>query len=243
MQITKSVYLVSGAPYDLLGNVWAIRGEKGVALVDSGEPPAAETIEESLRFWGMGGLPVTHLFLTHGHADHAGCAFYFRKKGAKTVVQEGDAHWLREGGFAADRTPYGEGWTYPPCEPDIVFREKTVFAFEDFRLTAYPLPGHSDGSAFYEMEDIRERSDGRKGRTVLFTGDTFSFDRETGEDHVVLCWRGSPDYDPVKLKESFDFAAQRFSPDVILSGHGMPLLRNGNAVIRAAARKFLNTYR
>ncbi|MBR5743132.1 MAG: MBL fold metallo-hydrolase, partial [Clostridia bacterium] len=64
MQLTKSVYLVSGANYDLLGNVYAIRGERGVALVDSGEPCAAETIESSLARWGMGGLPVTHLFLT-----------------------------------------------------------------------------------------------------------------------------------------------------------------------------------
>ncbi|MBR0144148.1 MAG: MBL fold metallo-hydrolase [Clostridia bacterium] len=242
MQITKSVYLVSGANYDLLGNVYAIRGEKSVALVDSGEPCAAEVIEASLRRWGMGDLPVTRLFLTHGHADHAGCAAYFQKKGAKLVVAEGDAHWLREGGFRADRTPYGEGWTYPPCEADAVFSERSAFAFEDFRLTAYPLPGHTDGSSFFEMEDVGEQTGGRPGRTVLFTGDTFSFDREI-DDHVLLCWKGSPDYDPVKLRKSFEFAAQEFSPDVILSGHGMPLLANGNAVIRAAARKFLVAYR
>ncbi|MBR5742962.1 MAG: MBL fold metallo-hydrolase [Clostridia bacterium] len=242
MQLTKSVYLVSGANYDLLGNVYAIRGERGVALVDSGEPCAAETIESSLARWGMGGLPVTHLFLTHGHADHAGCAAYFQKKGAKIVVGEGDAHWLRQGGFPADLTPYGDAWTYSPLEPDAVFAGKTVLAFEDFRLTAYPLPGHTDGSAFFEMEDVGERTDGAPGRTVLFTGDTFSFDRECPES-VVLCWKGSPDYDPAKLRESFEFAARHFYPDVILSGHGMPLFANGNAVIRAAARKFLVAYR
>ena len=242
MQITGSIYLVSGANYDLLGNVYAIRGEHGVALVDSGEPCAAEVIEASLARWGMGGLPVTHLFLTHGHADHAGSAEHFQKKGAKVIVGEGDAHWLRKGGFPADLTLYGEGWTYPPLEPDAVFGEKSTYAFEDFRLTAYPLPGHTDGSAFFETEDVRERKDGRPGRTVLFTGDTFSFDRECPES-VVLCWKGSPDYDPAKLRRSFEFAAQNFRPDVILSGHGMPLLANGSAVIRAAARKFLVSYR
>ncbi|MBQ6475303.1 MAG: MBL fold metallo-hydrolase [Clostridia bacterium] len=243
MQVTKSVYIVSGASYDLLGNVYAIRGERGVALVDSGESVAAPVIEASLARWGMDGLPVTHLFLTHGHMDHAGCAAYFQKKGAKIAVQEGDAHWLREGGFQADRTPYGEGWIYPPCEPDIVFREKQTLEFEEFRLKAYPLPGHTDGSTFYEMEDIRERTEDTPGRTILFTGDTFSFDRERDEDHIVLCWKGSPDYDPVRVRKSLEAACQMFSPDVILSGHGMPLLANGNEIIRAAARKFLDTYR
>ena len=243
MQVTKSVYIVSGASYDLLGNVYAIRGERGVALVDSGDTDAAPVIEASLQRLGMGDLPVTRVFLTHGHFDHAGSAAYFQKKGAKIAVHEGDAHWLREGGFPADLTPYGEGFIFPPCEPDIVFRSEETLEFEDFRIRAVPLPGHTDGSTFYEMEDIREREGAAPGRTILFTGDTFSYDREQADDHVVLCWRGSPDYDPKKLGESFARACQRFDPDVILCGHGMPLLANCNAVIRAAARKFLNTYR
>ncbi len=243
MQVTKSVYIVSGASYDLLGNVYAVRGERGVALIDSGESVAAGVIEASLARLGMGELPVTHLFLTHGHFDHAGSAAYFQKKGAKIVVHEGDAHWLREGGFPADTTPYGEGFTFPACEPDIVFRGEEILEFEDFRLKAFPLPGHTDGSTFYEMEDIRERTGSAPGRTILFTGDTFSYDREQAEDHVLLCWKGSPDYDPVRLRRSFETACQRFYPDVILSGHGMPLLANCNAVIRAAARKFLTAYR
>ncbi len=243
MQVTKSIYIVSGAAYDLLGNVYAIRGEKGVALIDSGESIAADVIEESLARWGMGEMPVTHLFLTHGHMDHAGSAAHFQKKGAKIVIHEGDAHLLREGGFPGDLTPYGEGWTYPVCEPDLVFGEEQTLEFEDFRLKAVPIPGHTDGSVFYEMEDIRERTDETPGRTILFTGDTFSFDRERDNDYIVLCWKGSPDYDPVKLEKSLLLACQKFYPDVILSGHGMPLIGNGNEVIRRAARKFLEMYR
>ena len=242
MQVTESVYIVSGASYDLLGNVYAIRGEHSVALIDCGDTDAAEVIEASLARLGMGEMPVTHVFLTHGHVDHAGTAAYFQKKGARIVVQEGDAHLLREGGLTAELTPYGEGFTYPPCEPDVVFREERTLEFGQFRLRAHPLPGHTDGSTFYEMEDVRERRGTAPGRTVLFVGDTFSFDREH-EDHVVLGWKGSPDYDPAKLRKSFETACQKFYPDVILSGHGMPLLANCNAIIRAAARRFLQTYR
>lgn len=242
MQITRSVYLVSGASYDRLGNVYAIRGEKSVALVDSGDTDAAGEIEASLRRLGMGEKPVTSVFLTHGHVDHAGTAAYFQKKGARVFVHEADAHLLREGGLTAERTPYGEGFTYPPCEPDVLLRGGETLPFEDFRIRVWSAPGHTDGSVFYETEDLREREGGAPGRTILFPGDTFSFDREA-EDHVVLCWKGSPDYDPEKLRRTFDLACQTFSPHVILSGHGMPLLANGNAVIRAAARKFLRTYR
>ena len=256
MQITQSIYIVSGSEYDQLGNVYAIRGKHGVALIDSGEETAAPVIEASLKRWGMGDLPVTHLLLTHGHMDHAGCAAYFQRKGAQIYVHEGDAHLLREGGFPADTTPYGEGYTFPPCEPDVILHDRDVVEFEDFRLEVCSLPGHTDGSVFYLM---RERCDGlpkaygrgsadsaaeSDGYAVLFTGDTFSYDRDCGEDHILLCWKGSPDYDAAKLRKSFEYACQTFFPEVILSGHGTPYLGgDGNAVIRAAARKFLNEYR
>ena len=211
----------------------------------------------------MGDLPVTHVLMTHGHMDHAGSAAYFQKKGAMICVHEGDAHMLEEGGFPGDTTPYGgTEFTYPPCVPDVLLKDRDVVSFEEFSLEVFSVPGHTGGSVFYLMKDAADvnawghangsagehangNTDGSaNGRSILFSGDTFSYDRECGEDHILLCWKGSPDYDPVKLKRSFDFAAQYFHPDVILSGHGMPYLGGeGNMIIRKAARKFYNEYR
>lgn len=234
MRLSDSVYLLSGGYYGLLGNVYAIRGKHSVALIDCGQVVAGKHIEEMLAYWGMGDLPITHLFLTHTHHDHAGSAKYFQEKGVKVFCSESDAPTLIKGGFLADETPYGGEWEFPPCIPDALFHDKDVLFFEDCPLRFYAAPGHSDGSFLIQLQD--------GGKDILFSGDVFSCDGERGED-VIIGWKGCMDYDPVAYQRTLHMAYQSFHPDYVLGGHGIPCLKDGSNVIRNAYRKFLLQYR
>lgn len=234
MKLSQSVYLVSGGYYGYLGNVYAIRGKNSVALIDCGQEVAAQNIEEQLRFWGMGDMPVTHVFITHGHHDHGGSAAYFQKKGAKIYCSALDTPEMLRGGMLRSDTPWGEGWEFPPCKPDVEFNGGDILRFDNFELRTYAAPGHSAGSVFYQLQD------GEKD--ILFTGDTFSCDGETG-DLIVLGWKGSMDYSAADFQNTLDMAFRTFQPDYILGGHGLPCVKDGKRVIRNAYRKFLLEYR
>lgn len=234
MKLSKSVYLVSGGYYGYLGNVYALRGERSVALIDCGQAVASENIERSLRYWGMGDMPITHVFITHGHHDHAGGAAYFQKKGAKIYCSALDAAEMKRGGMLGTDTPWGEGFEFPVCIPDVEFNGGDVLNFENFGLKVFAAPGHSAGSVFFQLQDGE--------RDILFTGDSFSCDGELG-DLIILGWKGSMDYSAEDFRKTLDMAFRNFSPDFILGGHGIPCVRDGKRVIRNAYRKYLLEYR
>lgn len=234
MRLSESVYLVSGGYFGLLGNVYAIKGRHSVALIDCGQVAAANNIESVLDDWGMGELPITHVFLTHTHHDHAGSAKYFQEKGAKVYCSELDSSTLMKGGFLEEDTPYGEEWVYPACTPDGLIYDGDVLKFDDYELYFYAAPGHSAGSLLIRLQD--------GDKDILFSGDVFSCDGERGEQ-VIIGWKGCMDYNPAEYQKTLDMAYKKFHPDFVLGGHGIPCMKDGKRVIRNAYRKFLLEYR
>jgi len=118
MQILKDIYLVAGAGYGTLGNVFAIKYESGVVLIDCAPKENSSVIEDNLKYWGLSSLPITHVLLTHAHWDHCGNAAYFQQKGAAIVCAKGDDESLARGGFC-DNYPF-PAYYYPPCKADKV---------------------------------------------------------------------------------------------------------------------------
>jgi glyoxylase-like metal-dependent hydrolase (beta-lactamase superfamily II) len=228
MQVSKSVYVVNGGYYGNLGNVFAIRGEKSIALIDTGELPAVETIFKSLKDWGLANLPITHVLLTHGHQDHAGAAAHFKNKGARICCSEADAWQVRQGGLLPSEYP-GLLWSFTPCEPDEIVKDGDTVHFEDFSIRVIAAPGHTAGSVVYELKD--------GDKSIFFTGDLLSCDGERGE-LVILGWKGSPDYSPDSYLKTLD-KIFRMEPDLVLGGHGIPCMADGNRVLRNAYLKAL----
>jgi mRNA degradation ribonuclease J1/J2 len=71
-------YLLSGDAYACLGNVYGIRHDLGLVLIDSGlDEGARDRIDESMVRWDLADLPITHLIITHGRNDHAGKKILF----------------------------------------------------------------------------------------------------------------------------------------------------------------------
>lgn len=232
MQISKSVYIVNGGYYGNLGNVYAVRGKESVLLIDTGELVAVNSILDTLRYWGIGDMPISYVLATHGHQDHMGSAAFFQKRGSKIICGEGDAWQLRKGGLIPEEYP-GLIWQYDPCEPDQLLRDGDTFRFEDFEFNVIGVPGHTDGSLVYSLQD------GEK--LIFFTGDTVICDGERGEE-IILGWPGDPTYDSRTYIKSLE-KLYKYYPDYVLGGHGIPCLADGNRVLRNACLKALLTLR
>jgi glyoxylase-like metal-dependent hydrolase (beta-lactamase superfamily II) len=109
MQVADGVWRIPTAPADFI-NSYLVAGDDGtLTLVDAGTRGAHRTLLAALAQLGRAPGDVTHLLLSHAHADHTG--------GAKAVVQatgsavrthEREAVYVREGRMpAADRSTRG----------------------------------------------------------------------------------------------------------------------------------------
>ncbi|SEG59524.1 MBL fold metallo-hydrolase [Paenibacillus sp. UNC499MF] len=216
MQVRKRLFLLSGGTYGKLGNAYAIKHSEGYVLVDSSNPGALDTLLENLNYWGISEQSVTHVLLTHGHDDHAGCAAYFQKQGARIYVGAPDKSMMETGNFGP-QSPY-TNHVMPPCIPDQLFTEDTQLHVGDLTIYVYLMPGHSDGSVLFYLKLDHD--------TVLFTGDMFFPDGETGST-ASTGWKGDLAYSADKLGESFSKLWQlSLEPTIIAGGHGIPRIGN-----------------
>ncbi len=104
------------------------------------------------------GLNVTHILLTHGHADHIGAVDALRAQyGAKVAIHEGDADML-----TSDQKNLscfiGAPFTVGPA--DILLRDGDKIALGDGCIDVMHTPGHSPGSVCFLAGDF------------MFSGDT-----------------------------------------------------------------------
>jgi glyoxylase-like metal-dependent hydrolase (beta-lactamase superfamily II) len=142
-------------------NVYVLK-DKGVIMIDSGDPKKGKTFLKELEKTGINPNEVQLIILTHGHWDHIGSAAEIKKlTGAKVVMHKNEKHWLEESlkPMPPGITTWGKistklfSWTIvplvhiEPTEIDIVIQE------EEYPLDEYGIsgkivytPGHSSGS-------------------------------------------------------------------------------------------------
>ena len=119
MRLTEHVSLLSGLLLDTSENVYAIRHEYGLVLIDTGWGEAAQkNILQSLQEDGLSALPVTHVLLTHMHDDHSGNAAWLRSRGAQIWCPEADASGVEA--VRNSKVPilfvHGEADDFVPCD-------------------------------------------------------------------------------------------------------------------------------
>jgi len=177
MQLSESLYVVGGGANGLGISeahdcaVYLVSVGSQSVLVDAGcgiDPvPTVRNIEAH----GHDPSQITHLLLTHCHADHAGAASFWRERtGARVAASEEEARFLE----AADEEELGlvrarADGAYPPgyrlqaCPVDIPVRHQQPLEIGDVVFTPIHVPGHSRGSVCYLVQ--------LDGRRCLFTGD------------------------------------------------------------------------
>lgn len=234
MKIREKLFYISGGLYGQLGNVFAIKHSDGYFLIDAGNPHAYHTIVENLHYWGIDEKEVTHVLLTHGHDDHAGCASFFQSLGAKIIVGEKDNEILQKGNFGKE-SPF-LNHQMPCCEADVLIKEDTELKIGDVFIKIYTMPGHTKGTLLYYIHLDED--------DILFTGDMFYCDGEKG-DQAYVGWKGDMNYNSELLGQSFKKLWDlELSPTIVLGGHGNPRIgKEAKDAIMIAYKCYLLNYR
>lgn len=234
MQVLKDLYLVDCAAYGARDvNIYAIRHNEGVILIDSGWPDySAPIILEKLAYWELDKLPITHVLLTHWHSDHAGNAKIFQDMGACLVASSPDQKYI-ELGWPDTYYPFEETdyfFKLPPTKLDMVLNGEQTFQIGNLEVHAIPVPGHSAGCVAFEIV--------LNGQKLLFTGDAISVkERNSAGYSTFTC---DPTYDFDAYLESLK-KLSLLRPYGVFGGHGIARIgEDAYLVLRAAYRTILS---
>jgi glyoxylase-like metal-dependent hydrolase (beta-lactamase superfamily II) len=122
-------------------------GDGQMILVDCGNDRHAKAILDALKQMGLGREAVKTILLTHAHPDHiAGCAIFPHAEVFAMAAEQS----LLEGRTAAS-SPIGflMGKKNSGIHVTRYLQDGDTFQRGNVLVTAYLIPGHTDGSAAY----------------------------------------------------------------------------------------------
>ena len=175
MRIIRDVYMVGSGQIGLSNaydcHVYLLDGGTELALIDAGVGLSPERIISNIRAEGLSEGDVSHLLLTHSHADHAGgCAALKALTGVKVVCVETEGRLLETGsdeetGLDVARRSglYPEDYAFQHTTPDRIVGHGDAFRVGRYGVQVIEVPGHSLGSTCYLVD--------MNGYTVLFSSD------------------------------------------------------------------------
>jgi len=203
------------------GNVYVMTRGEELAVIDTGMPKSAGKIVDYVRAIGRQPSSISKILLTHCHIDHVGGAHELKElTNAKVAIHEEDAD------FVAGRRvlPRPRGITgslfggvshfvgFTPVQPDMILKENDKIA----GLSVIHTPGHTPGSISLLDQE----------RSLLFVGDTLRF----SEGRIS----GPPERFTADMERTMQSIEKisKLDFDVMLSGHGEPLMPNASDRVR-----------
>lgn len=233
MQITERVYLVGGGlsgfglSHDSDCHVYLIDGGSRAALIDAGAGLGLEEILAVIQSHGLEKEKISHLLLTHLHADHSGGSAGLRDSipGLKVCAAQDMAFALRQGDEEAIGLTHGkkggyyaEDYAFEPCPVDLELTDGQEIAVGEITLRVITTPGHAAGHVCFVMDE--------GGKRHLFTGDNLFFGGKILLQPVADC----------NLQDHLDSLRklEGLGVDVFLPGHGALSLSKGQNHIQEA---------
>ena len=136
------------AGFKLQCNVYAVKTGPGITLFDCGSEETVTMLQSALQ-----PERISKVFLTHGHADHAGSGKYWIRRGVEVFAPEYELSMLKSGG---PETAF-QTFRYSGFEPTGAIRPGERIALNgEFDFVVLHTPGHTLGSVCYydEHKDI-----------------------------------------------------------------------------------------
>lgn len=231
MRVAPNIYLVGSGVQgcsltdDLDCNCWLFDVGGDLILFDTGAGLDVDQIFAVLREDGLAVERLTHVFLTHAHADHSGGADEIKlRAGCQLLCGGATAELLGKGEDAFSLAIARKAGVYPPDyvyrrpTPDTVLNANEVLAIGSARITPIATPGHSLDHVSFLVEQA--------GGTALVTGDAMMHSgRIIYQDIYDFDVRQSAD--SIRRLAALDF-------DTLLPGHGS-FVRTGGRRHCAAA--------
>jgi glyoxylase-like metal-dependent hydrolase (beta-lactamase superfamily II) len=209
-------------------NVYLIKTNDGLVLVDAAWPNKADAILESVRRTGNNPADIKHLLLTHGHVDHAGSAAeIIMLTGAKAYIHPADLALTTEGEAGYDGitvTPgiipklvYSfvikpGGTKYESFSVDKTIEDGEILPFAN-DIEVIHTPGHCAGHVSFLLPQ-----DG-----VLIAGDICS--------NVMGLSYATINEDRALARESILKVAD-YTFEQAVFGHGGPLKKRANQLLK-----------
>jgi glyoxylase-like metal-dependent hydrolase (beta-lactamase superfamily II) len=222
VEILPDVFRVGGGGWDGAvpalsaeadSNVYLLRLDGAVVLVDCATRAGRHEIGENLDAIGQAPGALTDLLLTHSHWDHsdASAAWQAELPLLRTHLNRVGADFLRRSdhrlvGYQVNEPPND----FTPFRVDHAVEDGERFRLGHVAVTARFVPGHTPDSTIYTLE--------HRGLTIGIGGDVM-FAPRPGRGAVLgqLCtlWLSDLDHYAESLRRLVDVPL-----DVLLPGHG-----------------------
>ena len=214
MKIVDGIYQVEGVN----GKVYLVEDGEKLILVDTGLPRSSKKIVKAIKELNRKPSDVSVIVLTHFHIDHVGSAKKMKQlTNAKIAVHQIDADYVaRKKSPPKPKSLMIKALTSvikpASVEPDLLLKDGDKIG----PLLVIDTPGHTMGSI--SLLD--------KERKVMFVGDTIRF-----MDGKLQFSAPQFTLDTDKAKQSIR-KISTFDFDVMLSGHGQPLMPNASQKVK-----------
>jgi len=226
-QITPDIFMLEGLR---IANVYLLASPEGLTLVDCGITGEAGKITDQIKKAGYAIADLRQVLITHAHNDHTGSLKeIIRLSGAKVLAHQDEVPYLTR----TAKVPPGSRlqsflfWLSARLMPgpsavavDIALKDGEIVPGTGGFMVVH-TPGHTPGSlCLYHPE-----------RHILICGDAIINKHPLTGKKGLRESAATFSVNPAEMRESIRKLAG-LEVDVLLSGHGDPILENASTLIR-----------